>query len=128
MEPAISEGWTNNAYTIGENSVITTNACTTDELNPNENNSNFRDRHNKSEQVVGAELGPTHQSNCAASDGTMQRRCSDRSDRSGIPVRPVVAGQADGEPTNVAREGPVGAGTRRVVLGLAGHLECPQST
>ena len=33
----------------------------------------------------------------AASDGTMQRRCSDRLDRSGIPVRPVVAGQTGDE-------------------------------
>ena len=40
----------------------------------------------------------------AASDGTMQRRCSDRSDRSGIPVRPVVAVQAEGE-TNEHRPG-----------------------
>ena len=122
MEPAISEGWTNNAYTIGENSVITTNACTTDELNPNENNSNFRDRHNKSEQVVGAELGPTHQSNITRSERWHNAAPMLR------PVRPVVTGQAGGEPTNVAREGPVGAGARRVVLGSAGHLERPQST
>jgi len=34
---------------------------------------------------------------CAASDGTTQRQCSDRSNWSGIPVRPVVAGQAGSE-------------------------------
>ena len=49
-------------------------------------------------------------------------------DRSGIPVRAVVAGQTGEEPTNVAWEEPVGAGTCMVVLGLAGLLERPQST
>ena len=44
----------------------------------------------------------------AASDGTMQRRCSDRS---GIPVRPVVAGQAGGE-TNERRLGRTCRGRR----------------
>src|SRR6185437_12795685 len=44
----------------------------------------------------------------AASDGTMQRRCSDRS---GIPVRPVVAGQAGGE-TNKRRPGRTRQGRR----------------
>jgi len=38
------------------------------------------------------------------------------------PVRLVVAGQTCGEPTNVAREGPVGAGAHRVVLESAVHL------
>ena len=44
----------------------------------------------------------------------------DRSDR--------FAGEERRSATNVAREGPVGAGARRVVLGSAGHLERPQST
>ena len=44
----------------------------------------------------------------AASDGTMQRRCSDRS---GIPVRPVVAGQAGGE-TKERRPGRTRRGSR----------------
>ena len=47
----------------------------------------------------------------AASDGTMQRRCSDRSDRSSIPVRPVVAGQAGSE-TNERRPGRTRRGRR----------------
>ena len=44
----------------------------------------------------------------AASDGTMQRRCLDRS---GILVRPVVAGQAGGE-TNERRPGRTRPGRR----------------
>ena len=44
-----------------------------------------------------------------------------RSDRLS-PGRPAA------KPTNVAREGPVGAGARMVVLGSAGHLERPQLT
>ena len=44
---------------------------------------------------VDAELGQhTKALECAESDGTTQRRCSDRSS---IPVRPVVAGQTGGE-------------------------------
>ena len=47
----------------------------------------------------------------AASNDTTQRRCSDRSDQSGIPVRPVVAGQAGGE-TNERRLGRTRRGRR----------------
>ena len=49
---------------------------------------------------VDAELGQhTKALECAESDGTTQRRCSDRSS---IPVRPVVDGQTGGE-TNERR-------------------------
>ena len=48
---------------------------------------------------------------CAASDGTTQHRCSDRSDQSGVPVRPVVPGQAGGE-TNERRPGRTSRGRR----------------
>ena len=48
----------------------------------------------------------------AASDGTMQRRCLDRSDRSGKPVRPVVTGLAGGE-TNERRPGRTHRGRRK---------------
>ena len=45
---------------------------------------------------------------CAASDGTTQHRWSDQS---GIPVRPVVVGQAGGE-TNERRPGRTRRGRR----------------
>ena len=57
----------------------------------------------------------------AASDGTMQRRCSDRSDRLGIPVRPVVAGQAGSE-TNERRPGRTHRGRRMQGCSRVGRL------
>ena len=57
---------------------------------------------------------------CSADAQTGQTGRVYRSDRLS-PSRPAV------RPTNVAREGPVGAGARRVVIGSAGHLERTQS-
>ena len=58
---------------------------------------------------VDAELGQhTKALECAESDGTTQRRCSDRS---GIPVRPVVTGQT-GDETNERYPGRTHRGRR----------------
>ena len=75
----------------------------------------FRDQH-------------TNALECAVRGGARcSASCVDRSDRLWRAVR-QVAGENDEEPTNVSPGRPVGAGTRRVVLGSASHLERPQST
>ena len=84
----------------------------------------------KQDGIVDRKLGPTHESTrtCSEQRHTMQRHCTDRSDRSQGAVRPVTAGKISDKPVNASLGRPVGAGARRVVLGSAGHLERPQST
>ena len=71
---------------------------------------------------VGVNLVPTHE--CTRTRSERWHSCGADAQTGQTSCR----WQTGDKPTNVARKGPVRAGTHRVVLGSGDYLERPQST